>query len=181
MSDKASELPAVTCDWCGRQNTERLSYCAGCGTRLVEPPVAECRLDRIRILRTLVIPGAIVFCVFFACFVFLGISFSQDLVWKWRVRGKINPAVLRAWAVQVISNKSPGFRAHDMLTNAPRYLVEPCQPMAVFPDRESVEVCYGGGFYHWGLAVGDTNFLPEPSHSRYFEKLAPGIYYWSGD
>jgi hypothetical protein len=41
MSATLTEMPAATCDWCGQENTARLSQCAGCGSRLVsEPPAA---------------------------------------------------------------------------------------------------------------------------------------------
>lgn len=39
MPTTLTEVPAATCDWCGKANAERLPKCAGCGTRLVsEPP-----------------------------------------------------------------------------------------------------------------------------------------------
>lgn len=39
MSETLTEVPAATCEWCGRANTARLPQCASCGTRLVsEPP-----------------------------------------------------------------------------------------------------------------------------------------------
>jgi hypothetical protein len=54
----------------------------------------------------------------------------------------------------------------------------------VLPDANDglVTIVYGGGMYHWGLAIGDTNLTENNviSH-RYAEKWAPGIYYWSGD
>jgi hypothetical protein len=40
MSETLTEVPAATCEWCGRANTERLPQCASCGTRLVSEPPA---------------------------------------------------------------------------------------------------------------------------------------------
>jgi hypothetical protein len=41
MSEILTEEPAAICSWCGKENSQRLPNCAGCGTRLaaeVEPP-----------------------------------------------------------------------------------------------------------------------------------------------
>src|SRR4051812_44537985 len=35
MSEILTNELAELCDWCGRQNSQRLPSCAGCGTRLV--------------------------------------------------------------------------------------------------------------------------------------------------
>ena len=80
------------------------------------------------------------------------------------------------------SNKSPDVPASDMLTNAPAYLVtKHFSPEGIIADSNRVDVFYGGGMYHWGLTIGDTNFVPDNDYSHHFEKLADGIYYWSGD
>ena len=45
MSANLAEQPATICDWCGKENAQRLANCTSCGTRLVaeaEPaPEAE--------------------------------------------------------------------------------------------------------------------------------------------
>jgi hypothetical protein len=42
MSETLTEVPAATCEWCGKANTAGLPQCASCGTRLVsEPPAPQ--------------------------------------------------------------------------------------------------------------------------------------------
>jgi hypothetical protein len=118
--------------------------------------------------------------------VFFGFRWMQfigrDQLWKWRVRSHVKAEDLRLWAFQVLSNTAPDFRtdsANDMLTNAPPYLVSSDRHKpSVVPTFDCVHVIYGGGLYHWGLTIGDTNLPPESARGR-SEQWAPGIYYWS--
>jgi hypothetical protein len=45
MSEVLITGPAEVCSWCGRENSQRLPSCAGCGTRLVAETQPEPGLD----------------------------------------------------------------------------------------------------------------------------------------
>jgi hypothetical protein len=45
MSEALTTGPAEVCSWCGKQNSQRLPSCAGCGTRLVAETEPEPNLD----------------------------------------------------------------------------------------------------------------------------------------
>jgi hypothetical protein len=145
--------------------------------------MAERRRARRSIRRTLLEAAAVLFCLFLAGFVMLFLSFEHDTIWKWRVRGKVKPDALRTWAFQVISNNaadaSGGGTTARSLSNAPAYLTNVDEVEMVLPNPDCVEVVYGGGMYHWGLTIGDTNLPVQALHYNYFEKWAPGIYYWN--
>ena len=104
---------------------------------------------------------------------------GRDRLWSWRVRGKFKAEEVRHWAFQVLSNSTPGDVVNDMLTNAPRYLANSDRHKpSVLCGVDCVHVIYGGGLYHWGLTVGDTNLPPEWARGK-AEQWAPGIYFWN--
>ena len=138
--------------------------------------------------RALLIALGITLGIFFCAFALLFVGMHEDTVWKWSVRGKVKPDALRAWAFQVIANEkslpAPArrTRSDNYLTNAPAYLTKVDRVEMILPDADSVTIVYGGGMYHWGLTVGDTNLTEAGLISHHYaEKWAPGIYYWSGD
>jgi len=45
MSEVLTATPAEVCSWCGRQNSQRLPSCAGCGTRLIAETEPESSSD----------------------------------------------------------------------------------------------------------------------------------------
>ena len=144
--------------------------------------MTERRSKKIRIGRVFLIVAVIVFFAFLAWFQFMQFL-GRDTLWKWKVRRQINPQRLRAWSFQVLSNTAPGYSwemATEMLTNAPSYLVnsERHKP-SVVPAVDCVHVIYGGGMYHWGLTIGDTNLPPNRARTHQVETWAPGIYYWN--
>lgn len=126
--------------------------------------------------------AAVIICCFLAWFIYLQLL-RQDTLWKWKVRKKINPNELRAWAFQVISNTQPRFDAEiaqTMLTNAPAYIAHSYRYRpSVVPTFNCVHVRYGGGFYSWGLTIGDTNLTGEWARGHPAEEWAPGVYYWT--
>lgn len=44
-------------------------------------------------------------------------------------------------------------------------------------SEESVMFMWGGGFFHWGITIGATNYVSPTSPGYRSFKLAPGIYY----
>jgi len=141
--------------------------------------VTERRSNKVSIGRVFLIVAVILCCGFLAWFMYME-TFGRDTLWKWRVRRQMDPQALRAWAFQVLSNTPPGkYEMPEMLTNAPAYVVNSDRHKpSVVSQVESVRVIYGGGLYHWGLTIGDTNLPPPASYQR-VETWAPGIYYWN--
>ena len=140
--------------------------------------------------RALLVAFGIAFCIFLAAFALFFIGMHRDTVWKWEVRGKVQPDALRAWASEVVSKEKTlpvaarRTSSHDYLTNAPDYITKIEGVEMVLPDADNgiVTIVYGGGMYHWGLTIGSFNLTEEMLISHHYaEKWAPGIYYWSGD
>ena len=46
------------------------------------------------------------------------------------------------------------------------------------PESRSVWVTWGGGFGHWGMAVGTPDFKAISDDANYFIQWKPGIYFW---
>ena len=100
-----------------------------------------------------------------------------------RAKQTINPEKLRAWALQAAEKWPPttngfGFRNIPQ-SEIPEYLrtLYSYSPSAIVfpgPDREGpvVVISWGGGFFHWGIDVGSTNFVRRPN-STY-----PKVFQW---
>jgi hypothetical protein len=48
------------------------------------------------------------------------------------------------------------------------------------PRDSFIEIIWGGGFGHWGIAVGAPSFEKPNGTNRYLEWI-PGVYFWQED
>jgi hypothetical protein len=105
-----------------------------------------------------------------------------------RARKTINPEELRSWAFEAIrkfpatngfSKEIPGSEIPASIKNL--YSI-PLQGAWVNPKSNEragcVMIIWGGGFFHWGIDIGPTNFV-SPINEEYPKafRLSPGIYY----
>ena len=102
-------------------------------------------------------------------------------------RKTINPEELRQWALQEITKRS-GTNGDSTIpaSEIPDYILKlyskrPEDAMVGGSDGQHIVfIIWGGGFFHWGINIGDTNFSEphanEDSEYRDFE-WTRGIYY----
>jgi hypothetical protein len=107
-----------------------------------------------------------------------------------KAKKTIDPEQLRNWALDSIKSRSgTNDDSHIPRSEIPKYVqnLYHTPPEDVIISRPSngnqptVIIFWGGGFFHWTLEVGDTNFsMPFNSENQeypYNFQLAPGIYY----
>jgi hypothetical protein len=105
-----------------------------------------------------------------------------------KAKKTINPEELRAWALESVKHwaKTNGESSILPRSEIPEYIrnLYPYPPEDVEitgGEQAQVAIMWGGGFFHWGLFIGDTNFSL-PFNSRNMEypynfKWVNGIYY----
>jgi hypothetical protein len=109
---------------------------------------------------------------------------AQDKIWATKVKKEINFEETRAWALGAIKRANPDgpfLKFRDFLTNAPACVLKKNYKRNpdILINEVSVHLIYGGGLYHWGLTIGDTNLSPDMARGRNAEQWAPGIYFWN--
>lgn len=97
-----------------------------------------------------------------------------------KATNSINPEELRSWALELIHNRAPKKEVLDTMPSSIRNLyADP--PEDAWIDGSSVNVIWGGGFFHWGFYIGSTNetrpFMSENKEYPYNFEWRPGIYY----
>lgn len=103
-----------------------------------------------------------------------------------KVRSQVNPVVLQDWAVKVIAECSTSQVAETSfaIRNLPGYLqsLDSLSPFGYAFSTTSnrpgfLRIAWGSGFRgHWGLNVGDTNFVDPFGNQS--EMWKPGVYFW---
>jgi hypothetical protein len=101
-----------------------------------------------------------------------------------RAQRTINPEELRSWALQTFKEHSGTNNPEIPIAEIPssiRNLYSGGPEDAVISQNGGVIIFWGGGFFHWVLEIGDTNFS-EPFNSGneeypYNFKWTNGIYY----
>jgi hypothetical protein len=108
-----------------------------------------------------------------------------------KAKKSIDPEQLRAWALESIKSYSGtnGYSEDISQSKIPDYIKNlystPPEQAWVNPKTSKSEGCvmimWGGGFFHWGLNIGNTNFS-EPFNSQnqeypYNFEWVSGIYY----
>jgi hypothetical protein len=105
-----------------------------------------------------------------------------------RVKSVVSPDELQAWATNLIT-KTPvvGRQTVDIKkADIPEYIRAiyneyPEDVEIVGSDAGTyVQICYGSGFGHWGLYVGDPSLKQESNKQFYVVPWKPGIYFWNG-
>jgi len=102
-----------------------------------------------------------------------------------KARETINPEQLRAWALQEIQKHSVTNEANIPNSEIPSYIqklfLEPVEDAGVYKyaDETNVTICWGGGFFHWKIDIGPTNFTETTGVTNDFTTVewVPGIYY----
>jgi hypothetical protein len=92
----------------------------------------------------------------------------------------IDPEMLRVWALENIHKNAS---RKEIASSMPEYLRtlydEP--PEDAWVDGSSMNLIWGGGFFHWGFYIGDTNetmpFVSNNSEYPYNFEWKSGIYY----
>lgn len=107
----------------------------------------------------------------------------------------VDPEALRVWALQTIAKSSAtntdgnGMMIEVTSNSVPDSILHmytvPPEDISVTPGKSGhpgeVDVCWGGGFFHWWLTISETNNI-EPYKSDnpeypYNYEWVPGIYY----
>jgi hypothetical protein len=97
-----------------------------------------------------------------------------------KAKATIDPEKLRAWALEEISKKQ-STHTNPPNSEIPIYIqnlyVDPPEDMVV--DENTVTIYWGGGFFHWMLEIGSTNFSETTGATNHFTTVewVPGIYY----
>lgn len=96
-----------------------------------------------------------------------------------RATNTINPEDLRAWALLLIQSNTSDKEATESLPDYIQNLYP--EPPDVVVVETSVTLIWGGGFFHWGFFVGNTNetmpFISDNPQYPYNFEWKPGIYY----
>jgi hypothetical protein len=107
-----------------------------------------------------------------------------------KAKNIINPEQLRAWALaeipkhpQLTNDVIPQISNSEIPSNIQKLYAALPEDAVIqkYGDQKYVQISWGGGFFHWALLVGDTNFsLPFNSANHeypYNFEWVPGIYY----
>ena len=104
-----------------------------------------------------------------------------------KAKKTIDPERLRSWALDSIKwhSGTNGFSENLPISKIPDYITNlysiPPEDAWITPktaDHEaSVGIIWGGGFFHWGLFVGPTNYLMYPDGNHQIAEWVSGIYY----
>jgi hypothetical protein len=104
-----------------------------------------------------------------------------------KAKQTINPEDLRAWALESLKHWS---NTNDEISRIPRSEIptyirdlysDPAEAVVFQGENypvSSITILWGGGFFHWAIQIGPTNFVrqPNPVYPRVF-MWVPGIYY----
>jgi hypothetical protein len=99
------------------------------------------------------------------------------------VESKINPEELRIWAANLASRH--GFGSKPTVSELPDDFAELSSQLPsilicstnVSNEQPHVMLIYGGGFYHWGIDIGPTNFIRQNNPAFTTIQWVPGIYF----
>ena len=111
--------------------------------------------------------------------------YPQFPVFVREVKAAVQPEELRAWAVQVMKGRAPGDFIDEREVLDAMKGIGGKGPHSVFVARteggrnNAVDLCWGSGFGHWGLIVGEMDFVitsDDPKHR--VTAWVPGIYFY---
>jgi hypothetical protein len=85
----------------------------------------------------------------------------------------------RSWALENIRKKAT---PREIVGTMPKYIRDLYKyPPDAFVDESTLFLMWGGGFFHWGFHIGDTNatlpFISNNQEYPYNFEWWPGIYY----
>jgi len=141
-----------------------------------------------KIVTTILIIFVIVlglFLIFFGSIIFEGFTtiYQADEGFK-RAQKTINPEELRRWALQTFKEHSGTNNPEIPVSEIPKNiqnLYSGGPESAVISQNPGVIIFWGGGFFHWVIQIGDTNFskpyINQYSDYKYNFEWTNGIYY----
>ena len=107
-----------------------------------------------------------------------------------QVKRVVNADELQTWATNLIAKTPNGNRDAGMNPEAagiPKgflgFYEDQPTPDVWVSDADAgayVVICYGSGFGHWGLYVGDKSFKQESTQQFYVVPWQAGIYFFDG-
>lgn len=96
-----------------------------------------------------------------------------------KAKSTIDPEVVRAWALECIQKNASRKEIANLMPESMRNLYG--EPPDAWVDGSSLNLLWGGGFFHWGFYIGNTNetmpFNSENHEYPYNFEWRPGIYY----
>ena len=98
-----------------------------------------------------------------------------------RAKNEINPEQLRVWALECIESRNNLHEVYKSMPESIRNLYAESPDVSV--DKSCVSLSWGGGFFHWYINIGTTNYTElTGAHNNYTTaKWVPGIYYGRED
>ena len=99
-----------------------------------------------------------------------------------KARETINPEQLRAWALEEIS-KEQSANTNFIIPNSeiPIYIrnLYSYPPTDIEVETNTVAIWWGGGFFHWMIDIGSTNYIETTGATNDYTTVewVPGIYY----
>ncbi len=101
-----------------------------------------------------------------------------------RAQKTINPEELRKWALQAFKEHSGTNNPEIPVSEIPKdiqSLYSGGPENAVISQNPGVVIFWGGGFFHWVIQIGDTNYskpyINQYSEYKYNFEWTNGIYY----
>lgn len=116
---------------------------------------------------------------------------TDDSKFETKIKATVNPDELQAWATNLIAEVSTrkGESFVVKQPDIPKWAgkiyegqgegVEGDVSVERSDEGTYVRMIYGGGFGHWGLAVGDPKLVLTDTSSWHGRLWKPGIYFWS--
>jgi hypothetical protein len=144
--------------------------------------------------------------IFAVTIVAIIVAVSSLILWWWftspkvvveadegfkKAEATIDPEKLRAWALEEISKQSTNANVFmsnsEIPTNIANLYSDSPEDVSVKkyddPNQSYVEICWGGGFFHWMIDIGSTNYTETTGAANDYTTVewVPGIYYTRED
>ena len=94
-----------------------------------------------------------------------------------KAKNTINPEQLRTWALESIERRTNLHEVYKSMPDNIRNLYE--EPPDVSVNESCVVLMWGGGFFHWEIDIGPTNYTETTGVENIHTTVewVPGIYY----
>jgi len=125
--------------------------------------------------------GFKLFCLLALAVILAGCDSREEKFMAWVKQSPIDPHKLQEWAIPQIQEHKVGYEYPPK--DWPAYLLITNEPSSVYIagwsdlKEHAVYVSWGGGFGHWGIVVGNTNFvMTDEGPGRPVFQWIPGVY-----
>jgi len=124
--------------------------------------------------------GFKLFCLLALAVILAGCDSREEKLVAWVKQSPIDPHKLQEWSVAEIQKHEIGYfyppkdwPAYLMITNEPSSIYVTC----LENKERMIYVSWGSGFGHWGIVVGNTNFvMTDEGPGRPVFQWIPGVY-----